>query len=75
MVTPYRFGIPRPLGLTYLVLFLLFMALRAKFYFLSPVYPFLFAVGAVWLEQAVSKLAWHLGASQSDLAFSGSRQY
>jgi len=45
----------RPLGWTYIFLFLLFYFLKAKFYFLAPFYPFLFAAGAVHLEQQADR--------------------
>ncbi len=40
----------RTIGWTYLILFFLFMFLKAKFYFLVPAYPILFAAGAVTIE-------------------------
>jgi len=49
----------RPLGLIYVLLFFIFMLLKAKFYFLAPVYPFLFAAGAVAFEQ-FSERGWWL---------------
>lgn len=44
----------RPLGILYLLLFVVFMFQQAKFYFLAPAYPMLFAAGAFWFE----RLAW-----------------
>lgn len=41
----------RFLGICYLVLLALMMILKAKDYYLAPVYPMLFAAGAVWWEQ------------------------
>ena len=45
----------RILGWTYIVLFALMIALKAKNYYLAPIYPMLFASGAVaiegWLER------------------------
>ena len=41
----YRF-----LGVAYLVALALMVALKAKSYYLLPIYPYLFAGGAVWLE-------------------------
>jgi len=40
----------RVLGWTYLVLLVLFIALRGKNYYLAPAYPMLFAAGAVGFE-------------------------
>jgi hypothetical protein len=50
---PYRF-----LGWTYLVTFGLFVALGGKNYYLAPIYPSLFAAGAVVVEGASGRLAW-----------------
>ena len=41
----------RPLGWVYILLFLIFMLQNAKNYFLAPMYPVLFAAGAVFFEQ------------------------
>lgn len=43
----------RPLGWCYVVLLLIFMLQHAKNYFLAPMYPVLFAAGAVLFEQWV----------------------
>jgi hypothetical protein len=43
----------RPLGWSYVVLLLIFMLQHAKNYFLAPMYPVLFAAGAVFFEQIV----------------------
>jgi len=43
----------RPLGWCYLILMLIFMVQHTKYYFLSPMYPFLFAAGAVLFGQIV----------------------
>ncbi|MDE3149560.1 MAG: glycosyltransferase family 39 protein [Acidobacteriota bacterium] len=40
----------RALGWAYLVFLAEMMALHGKMYYLAPVYPMLFAAGAVWLE-------------------------
>lgn len=45
----------RTIGWTYLILFFLFMILKAKFYFLTPAYPILFAAGAVMIENLTTK--------------------
>jgi 4-amino-4-deoxy-L-arabinose transferase-like glycosyltransferase len=46
----------RFLGIAYLVLLALMIYLKAKDYYLSPVYPMLFAAGAVWFEQLIEKV-------------------
>ncbi|MDZ7291983.1 MAG: glycosyltransferase family 39 protein [candidate division KSB1 bacterium] len=50
---PYRL-----LGWIYVVLFVVFMLQRAKFYFLSPAYPMLFAAGALVFEQFTQRRTW-----------------
>jgi hypothetical protein len=45
----------RPLGLIYVLLFALFAIQNAKFYFLAPAYPMLFAAGALSLEHLVRR--------------------
>jgi hypothetical protein len=52
---PYRF-----LGWSYLVSFVVFIMQHGKNYYLAPIYPALFAAGAVWFESAVNRprLAW-----------------
>jgi 4-amino-4-deoxy-L-arabinose transferase-like glycosyltransferase len=40
----------RALGIVYLVLIVTFIRLEAKDYYVAPVYPTLFAAGAVWLS-------------------------
>lgn len=45
----------RVLGWTYAVMFVTFVALRGKFYYLLPIYPMLFASGAVWIEGKLSQ--------------------
>jgi hypothetical protein len=47
----------RALGWAYVVMFVLMVALRAKVYYLLPVYPVLFAPGAVWYEGLFARLA------------------
>jgi len=50
----------RALGWIYLALFALFAATSAKLYYLSPIYPILWAAGGVWLEEATDgrRLDW-----------------
>ena len=43
--SPYRF-----LGWTYVFLLLEMLVLKARIYYLAPVYPVFFAAGAVWIE-------------------------
>jgi hypothetical protein len=52
---PYRF-----LGWSYLVSFAVFAVLHGKNYYLAPIYPMLFAAGAVLFEHAVERprLRW-----------------
>jgi Dolichyl-phosphate-mannose-protein mannosyltransferase len=52
---PYRF-----LGWSYVVTFAIFTILHGKNYYLAPIYPMLFAAGAVVFEHAVDrpKLRW-----------------
>jgi Dolichyl-phosphate-mannose-protein mannosyltransferase len=49
----------RALGWMYVVMFALFIVLRAKVYYLAPVYPVLLAPGGVWLEGFVRRLGWN----------------
>jgi Dolichyl-phosphate-mannose-protein mannosyltransferase len=49
----------RPLGLIYILLFALFAIQNAKFYFLAPAYPMLFAAGALTLERFVERRNWN----------------
>jgi hypothetical protein len=49
----------RVLGLTYVILFVLFVGFKAKDYYLGPAYPMLFAAGAVALERwTASRRRW-----------------
>ncbi len=48
----------RPFGWMYVVLFLIFMIQHAKNYFLAPIYPVLFAAGAVLFEQIAQRRPW-----------------
>jgi 4-amino-4-deoxy-L-arabinose transferase-like glycosyltransferase len=49
----------RLLGWIYLVLFAVFLLQKAKFYFLSPAYPMLFAAGAVTIENFIQPRRWN----------------
>ncbi|HEY1526389.1 MAG TPA: glycosyltransferase family 39 protein [Candidatus Angelobacter sp.] len=44
----------RLLGWTYLVVLTVFIALKAKNYYVAPIYPMLFAAGAIGLERVVA---------------------
>jgi hypothetical protein len=48
----------RALGYAYVALYVLFTVTGAKFYFLAPAYPMLFAGGAVVVDQAILKRGW-----------------
>ena len=50
---PYRF-----LGWAYLILFILMIILNGKGYYLAPVYPFLFAGGALVVERLARRPNW-----------------
>jgi hypothetical protein len=50
-----RAGQFRVLGIVYLALLAAFIALRAKNYYLSPIYPVLFAAGAVAFEEITAR--------------------
>ncbi len=51
----------RVLGWTYLVLLVLMIVLKAKNYYLTPIYPMLFASGAVAVEGWLERRAWSRG--------------
>jgi hypothetical protein len=51
---PYRL-----LGWLYVTLYVLFMLQKAKFYFLSPAYPMLFAAGAAVFEKFIQQRQWN----------------
>src|SRR5215211_3530832 len=48
----------RALGWIYVILFVLFLIQNARFYFLAPAYPMLFAAGAVVFERFLSRRNW-----------------
>jgi hypothetical protein len=48
----------RALGWAYLIFLVVMMALHGKMYYLAPVYPMLFAAGAVWTEGATERRLW-----------------
>jgi hypothetical protein len=49
----------RAIALAYLAMYLAFVMLKGKVYYLAPIYPVLLAAGAVWLEE-VSARQWRL---------------
>jgi Dolichyl-phosphate-mannose-protein mannosyltransferase len=49
----------RALGWTYVVMFLIFIILRGKVYYLVPVYPVLLAPGAVLIESFIRERNWN----------------
>ena len=65
---PYRM-----LGLVFLLLFIVFMVQNARFYFLAPAYPMLFAAGAVAFERFFTRrgLRWPKPAYVAVLVVSG----
>jgi len=48
----------RVLGWAYLFFLAVMMAMHGKMYYLAPVYPILFAAGAVWMEGATQRKLW-----------------
>jgi hypothetical protein len=48
----------RVLGWAYLVFLAEMMLLKGKMYYVAPVYPMMFAAGAVWLEAATLQRVW-----------------
>ena len=53
-----RFAALRPLGIAYLLVFAVLVLQGGKAYYLSPVYPALYAAGAVVLEAFARARAW-----------------
>ncbi len=51
----------RVLGWTFVVVLALFIALKGKNYYVSPVYPMLFAAGAIGLERITVSRRWMWG--------------
>jgi hypothetical protein len=48
----------RSLGWAYLVFLVEMMVLHGKMYYVAPVYPIMFAAGAVWIEHATERKLW-----------------
>jgi hypothetical protein len=53
----------RVLGWTYLVLLAVMIAAKAKNYYLAPIYPMLFASGAVAIEAWLERRSWSRGTA------------
>jgi hypothetical protein len=49
----YRF-----LGWTYLLVLVLMLILKGRIYYVAPIYPMLFAAGAVWIERRIEERDW-----------------
>lgn len=49
----YRF-----LGWTYLLFLVQMIALKGRIYYVAPIYPMLFAAGAVWIESCIEERHW-----------------
>jgi 4-amino-4-deoxy-L-arabinose transferase-like glycosyltransferase len=58
LLTARRFAAQRPLAIAYLLAFAVLVAQGGKAYYLSPIYPMLFATGATWLEAGAARRAW-----------------
>lgn len=58
-----RQGRYRALGWTYVVFFAVLFALKAKNYYLAPIYPMLLAAGAVGLDEILSR--WKAGPARA----------
>jgi len=48
----------RALGWAYVVFLAEMMVMRGKMYYAAPVYPMIFAAGAVWMEGATTRKIW-----------------
>jgi len=48
----------RALGWAYVIFLVEMMLMRGKMYYLAPVYPMIFAAGAVWMEGATARKIW-----------------
>jgi 4-amino-4-deoxy-L-arabinose transferase-like glycosyltransferase len=53
----------RPLSIVYAVTLAILIVSNGKVYYLSPAYPMLLAMGAVWLETASANRRWARGAA------------
>jgi Dolichyl-phosphate-mannose-protein mannosyltransferase len=49
----YRF-----LGWTYVLILLQMLVLKGRIYYVAPIYPMLFAAGAVWIERRIDERNW-----------------
>ena len=48
----------RFLGWTYVLLLLQMIVLKGRIYYVAPIYPMLFAAGAVWIESRIEERGW-----------------
>jgi hypothetical protein len=48
----------RVFGWAYLIFLAAMMVLHGKMYYLAPVYPIMFAAGAVWMEEVTGRKPW-----------------
>lgn len=48
----------RALGWAYLIFLAVMMILHGKMYYVAPVYPMMFAAGAVWIESVTERKLW-----------------
>ena len=48
----------RFLGWTYVFLLAQMLILKGRIYYVEPIYPMLFAAGAVWIESRIEELGW-----------------
>ena len=62
----------RVLGWTFVIVLFTFVVLKAKFYYVVPVYPMLFAAGAIAFERATSvRLRWSRAAYAALVVITG----
>jgi hypothetical protein len=61
----------RALGWAYLAVFALFVTQRAKVYYLAPIYPLLFAAGAVACERLFARWHWRWALPALGTAIAG----
>ena len=64
----YRF-----LGWSYVLVLLQMLILKGRIYYVAPIYPMLFAAGAVWIERCIEERGWEWArqAILIPLAFGG----
>ncbi len=57
-LTPFR-----PVGITFVLLFVVFLVTGGKAYYVSPLYPALLAAGAMWFEALSQGWRWAVGVT------------